>query len=150
MAHTYLTDMKPIKVSGAISSGTGTTTTTGVDNKYGTRFRWYVVVGSITSTGTITCSIEGSTDGTNYSAVTPEEGGTAETVVTDDTAGGKILLLEVVNPDPNLKKLRLKIVRAVANSDIVVAMCHVDRLRVDSIASDSNCLPAAHIYGATV
>jgi len=113
---TLLENQKLIRHSGPVAAGTSAIEPTGIDTTGFSRVAFICPVGTIVATGTVTATIQTSSDNSTFADVS------GATVALTDSDDDSLIALELNSPDE--RYVRLRIVRATANSDIdgVVAL----------------------------
>lgn len=96
----------------AVAAGTTTQQSSALSTNGADNFLFMILMGTLTATTVPVISIQGSTDGTNFSDLA----GTGVTLA--DTDDGCIVLIEIDGPIPTLTHLRVQITRPTANAVI--------------------------------
>jgi len=107
-------NQNPVVLSAGVVAGTTTVYPTAHQTKDGKNVLITVIVGTITSTGTLTLTPQYSVDGgSNYTDVT------ASAISYTDADSGKAAVFDFINIPPKVTHVRVKMARATAN--VVIA-----------------------------
>lgn len=109
-------------LSTGVAAGQTTQTPTAVDVNGCMQVLMRVLIGSIASGGVVVITPQYSTDGTNYTDMT-------DTITYADTDDNKLALVEFCRLGPNVKKVRVKIARTVADSAIISITAQIKNSR---------------------
>lgn len=124
---TLLENQKLIRHSGPVASGTSAVEPGGIDTTGFGRVAFICAVGTIASTGTVSATIQTSSDNSTFADVS------GASVTLSDSDDDKLVAVELNSP--GARYVRLRIVRGTANSDIDGIVC---------LLGDPNTAPTTH------